>query len=381
MAQPLFSMWSRFKTLDPWLIVLPLFLSLVGVAVIYSITVANQGATLALRQLGYIAEGLGLYAVATFMDFRHLRTWAWLIYLGTLVSLVLVRLFGVEEFGARRWIDLGITRLQPSELAKLAVIVAVSGWLYGRVGHIRNRRLVMAFVLVIIPMLLIVREPDLGSAIAVGLTGVGTILFAGLNRRQWIGGLLVAGLGVMVILAAWYRLAPFHNLIKDYQRERIETFINPSSDPSGAGYNTLQAVIAIGSGGIMGRGLGFGSQSQLNFLPVSHTDFIFASLAESWGFVGSALVIVTLLILIYRIIAAALIAKDDFSWLLCVGVAILFLVQMTINIGMNLQLLPVTGITLPLISFGGSSMLTMWLLLGMVQSVVVREKRVLYTID
>jgi len=376
MAQPLWSVWSRFKTLDPWLIVLPLFLSLVGVAVIYSITVANQGAALALRQLGYVAEGIVLYGVATFVDFRHWRTWSGLVYVATLASLVLVRFLGTEEFGARRWIDLGFIRFQPSELAKLAVILVIAGWLYGRIGHIRNRRLFIALLMVALPAWLILRQPDLGSAIAVAVTGVGTVMFAGLNRRQWISGALLALLGLGIVLAAWYQIKPFGGLLKDYQRERIETFLDPQSDPNGAGYNTLQAVIAIGSGGIMGRGLGFGSQSQLNFLPVSHTDFIFASLAESWGFVGSVLVIAVLLILIHRVMAAALLAKDDFSWLLCVGVAVLFLVQVTINIGMNLQLLPVTGITLPLISYGGSSMLTMWLLLGMVQSVVVREKRV-----
>lgn len=374
-------MWSRFKTLDPWLIVLPLFLSLVGVAVIYSITVANQGATLALRQLGYVAQGLVLYTIATFMDFRHWRTWSGLLYLLTIGSLVLVRFIGAEEFGSQRWIDLGFTRFQPSELAKVAVIIIVASWLHGRMNQIRNRRLFGAVLLVLIPAVLVLRQPDLGSAIAIGLTGVGVILFAGLNRRQWIAGALIALVGALVVLAAWYRVPPLGGLLKEYQRERIETFINPQSDPSGAGYNTLQAMIAIGSGGIMGRGLGFGSQSQLNFLPVSHTDFIFASLAESWGFVGSLVVILILLALLYRIAAAALLTKDDFSWLLCVGVAVLFLVQITINIGMNLQLLPVTGITLPLISFGGSSMLTMWLLLGMVQSVVVREKRVLYTTD
>lgn len=379
MAQPLWSVWSRFKTLDPWLIVLPLFLSLVGVAVIYSITVSNQGATLALRQLGYVAEGIVLYVIATFTDFRHWRTWSGLVYLASLITLILVRVVGTEEFGARRWIDFGFTRFQPSELAKLAVIVLLASWLYGRLNHIRNRRLLAALLLVAVPTILVLRQPDLGSAISIGITGVGMIMFAGLNRRQWIGGLIITLVGVFVVCAAWYRVAPFTGLLKEYQRERIETFLNPQADPNGAGYNTLQATIAIGSGGIMGRGLGFGSQSQLNFLPVSHTDFIFASLAESWGFVGSVLVVATLLILTYRITAAALLAKDDFSWLLCVGVAILFLLQVTINIGMNLSLLPVTGITLPLISYGGSSMVTMWLLLGMVQSVVVREKRVSFT--
>lgn len=372
-------MWSRFKTLDPWLIVLPLFLSLVGVAVIYSITVSNQGASLALRQLAFVVEGVVLYGIVTFMDFRQWRTWSGIVYLLTLASLLLVEFIGVAEFGSKRWIDLGFTRLQPSELAKVAVIVVLAGWLYGRIGHVRNRRLAMAVLLVLIPAFLIIKEPDLGSAIAVSATGFGMILFAGLNRRQWITGLIVVLLAVCAAFAAWYRVGPFTGLLKEYQRERIETFLEPQNDPSGAGYNTLQAVIAIGSGGVMGRGLGFGSQSQLNFLPVAHTDFIFASLAESWGFVGSVTIIIALAALVYRVMAAAAITKDDFSWLLCIGVAILFIVQITVNIGMNVQLLPVTGITLPLISYGGSSMLTMWVLLGMVQSVVVREKRVTFS--
>lgn len=371
-------MWSRFKTFDLWLLILPLFLSLVGVAVIYSITVTNQGSALAMKQLMYVIEGLAAYLVVTFMDFRAWRSWAVPFYILNIVLLVAVRFIGTNVFGARRWIDIGITQIQPSEIAKVMVIVALASWLHGRIGQVRNRRLIMAILYVLLPTVLVLQQPDLGSAIAIFTTGIGTIMFAGLNRSQWIAGLVTGLVVALMMVAAWYRVPPFSKVLKEYQRERIETFLNPQADPSGSGYNTLQAVIAIGSGGVMGKGLGFGSQSQLNFLPVAHTDFLFASLAESWGFIGSVAVLLTSAFLIMRILAAALLAKDDFGWLLCVGIAILFFVQVTVNVGMNLQLLPVTGITLPLLSYGGSSMLTMWLLLGMVQSVVVREKRVTF---
>lgn len=369
-------MWSRLKTLDLWLIIIPILLGVAGIAVIYSITLHGEGGGLAIRQGWFLLGGLLLYIFFTLADYRSIRAWSWIIYGFTLLLLLAVRLGGETVFGARRWIDIGFTQLQPSEFAKLAVIAVVARVLGAWVGRPRTRDLIAAGFLVLIPVVLILDQPDLGSAVAVAAAGFGTMLVAGLSRRQWAaviaGVLLLAAVG----WASWQRVGPFEGLLKEYQRQRIHTFLDPAEDSGGAGYNVLQALIAIGSGGVMGRGLGYGSQSQLNFLPVAHTDFLFSALAESWGFVGSAAVLLLYYILIMRLIHAARIAHDGFSRLFCIGVASLFFIQVVVNIGMNLSLLPVTGITLPLMSAGGSSLLTMMALLGMVQSVVIREKRI-----
>lgn len=369
-------MWSKFKTFDIWLFLLPLFLAVVGVVMIYSITLTSLGSSLAFRQLISLSIGLIFYFIFSFFDYRALKTWSWLIYLISIASLVLVKILGTSTFGAKRWIELGFFQFQPSELSKLALICLLATVFADRIHRIHSRRLIMASVMVLLPVILVMQEPDLGSAMTIALIGLIMIAHVGLNKRQWAAIIAIIITITAIITLSWYQIGPFAKLIKSYQRSRIEIFINPAADPSGAGYNVLQAVIAVGSGGVTGRGLGFGSQSQLNFLPVSHTDFIFASIAESWGFVGSAFILFIYGLMITKILTAARLAQDDFSMLFCVGVAALFIVQVVINVGMNIQLLPVTGITLPLMSYGGSSLLTNLILLGIVQSVVVRNKRV-----
>jgi len=371
-------MFSKFKTADIWLLLIPLFLAGLGIAVIYSITLTSAGAGLALRQLVSLIIGLGIYFFFAFIDYRAIRSWSWLFYVLTLFSLLAVKIFGQTTFGSQRWIDFGFFQFQPSELAKLAIIVILANLFTNRLRRIHPRRLLMSFILILIPVVMVLSQPDLGSAIVLTLTGLVVIASAGLSKKQWLVFFLLALLVLFFGVLSWNSVGPFSSVIKDYQRERVETFLNPDQDPTGAGYNVLQAVIAVGSGGISGKGLGFGSQSQLNFLPVAHTDFIFASIAESWGFLGSVFILILYGLLIGRIINAATIAKDDFSMLLCAGIAAMLFIQLIINVGMNLQLLPVTGITLPLISFGGSSMLTVMAALGIVQSVVVRYKRITF---
>ncbi len=371
-------MFSRLKTFDLWLLLIPLFLAATGVVMIYSITLTTVGSSLALKQLLSLIIGLFCYLIFSFLDYRSLKTWSWLIYLFSIFSLLLVKLIGATIFGATRWIELGFFQFQPSELAKFAVICLLATIFTERIGRVNSRRLLMAVAVVLLPTLLVLQEPDLGSAMTIFLIGMTIIVHSGLNKKQWLTFVLSILLILLVACLAWYKVGPFSGLLKEYQRGRIETFLDPAADPTGSGYNVLQAVIAVGSGGITGRGLGFGSQSQLNFLPVSHTDFIFASIAESWGFVGSVFILFVYGVLISKILAAARLAQDDFSMLLCVGIAALLMIQITINIGMNIQLLPVTGITMPLMSYGGSSLLTNLILLGIVQSVVVRYKRITF---
>ena len=369
------SMWSRLKTLDLWLVVIPLLLVSIGIAVLYSITINNPASQLATKQAVFLVVGCLLYVFFMLIDYRSFRAWAWVIYLSTIALLILVKFAGEVVYGSRRWIDLGFFQPQPSEFAKIAVIVLLARLLGDWINRPRGRQLLLGLFLLALPVLLILDQPDLGSAIAVFSAGAGVLLLSGLSRRQWLA---VAGAGLLMALlaaGAWFKVGPLGGLLKDYQRTRVETWLNPEGDADGAGYNVLQALIAIGSGGVMGQGLGYGSQSQLNFLPVAHTDFLFAALAESWGFLGTTMVVILYWVLLWRLLAAAQMARDGFSKLLCLGAASLFFVQVVVNAGMNLALLPVTGITLPLLSYGGSSLLTMMSLLGMVQSVVIREKR------
>lgn len=366
-------MFSRFKTFDIWLLLLPLFLAVVGSVVIYSITIQTVGSLLATKQVIYLILGFILYFVFALLDYRSLKSWASAIYLVSVGSLLLVPFLGKTVFGAQRWIDLGFFQFQPSELAKLALIMVLALLFTDKVGKVHVRRLVASLIIVLIPTFLILAQPDLGSAITVVLLGLGIIMHTGLSGKQWWGMALGLILIIMVAMLAWFQVGAFSGLIKDYQRERVMTFINPEADPAGAGYNILQATIAIGSGGVLGQGLGFGSQSQLNFLPVAHADFIFAAIAESWGFAGSAIILLVYVALVLRILATASLARDDFSMLFCVGVAVLLLVQLVINVGMNLQLMPVTGLTLPLVSSGGSSIIVVLMSLGIVQSIFIRN--------
>jgi rod shape determining protein RodA len=368
-------MWSRLKTLDLALLVIPLLLVGIGIAVIYSITITNPESDLAARQGWFLLAGLFLYAFFTLVDYRSLRAWSWVIYAATISLLIMVRFAGEVVYGSRRWIDLGFFQPQPSEFAKIAVIVILARLLGDWINRPRGRQLLIGLVLLVLPVLFILDQPDLGSAIAVFSAGAGVLLLSGLSRKQWLAVGASLLLALVIAFGSWKQIGPLGGLLKDYQRQRVETWLNPQADASGSGYNVLQALIAIGSGGVLGQGLGYGSQSQLNFLPVAHTDFLFAALAESWGFLGTTAVVVLYWLLLWRLIAAARVARDGFSKLLCLGAAVLFFVQVTVNIGMNLALLPVTGITLPLMSYGGSSLLTMLALLGMVQSVVIREKR------
>jgi rod shape determining protein RodA len=225
---------------------------------------------------------------------------------------------------------------------------------------------------------LILVEPDLGTAAVVALIGLGILVHAKLSRLQV--GLVVAGLTAIAVVGvlSFKGIQPFDGVLKDYQKNRLVSFIDPTRDRAGSGYNVLQSVIAVGSGGMTGTKLGQGSQSQLHFLPVAHADFIFAGIAEAWGFVGSLGLLALYGFLLSRIIQAARIAKDSFGMLLCIGIAVKIAFEMLVNIGMNMQLMPVTGIPLPFLSYGGTTLITNALCLGMVQSVVLRHKKLTF---
>ncbi len=363
----------RLKTFDWSFVAIPFILLLLSVTTIYTITYINVGTKLALGQLLYAVIGFALLLVFTFIDYRHLRSLALVIFLVG-IGLLLPMLPGLShklpfvicEFNACRWINMGFFQFQTSEVFKLIIIITFAAALADRVGKRPWWQLLIYFGILALPALLILAQPDLGTALVVVFCGFILLFMARFHWGIWLV-LLLAGLISLPIV--WKQLKP-------YQRQRIEVFVNPDIDPNKTGYNVRQAEIAVGSGGVMGRGFGKGSQSQLNFLPVAHTDFIFAGYAEATGFIGSIFLIVIYLFLIWRILHVAQIAKDNFGRFVAIGIAAMVFIQVFVNIGMNIRLMPVTGIPLPLVSYGGTSLFITMIALGILQSIVLRHKKI-----
>lgn len=356
------------KTIDWILYLLPIILTLAGLAVIYSLTYYNGKISLLYNQIIFAVIGFIIMIVLTFWDYRNLKGLAIYLYLIGLVLLVAVLFYGKSALGATRWLDLEIFQLQPSELMKIFLIIVIARYLSDKIGKVRFRDILVVTILTIVPVFLIIKQPDLGTVTVLIVGAISLILSSKLSKTQ-----LFALLGIMLVAlpVVWFTL-------KDYQKQRIFTFLNPSSDPYGSGYNVFQSTITVGNGGLLGRGLGHGAQSQLNFLPVAHTDFIFAGVAEASGFVGSMILIILFIVLITKIVNVAKISKDNFGMMLAIGFASIIFFQMTINIAMNLGLAPVTGIPLPFVSHGGTSLILSFAMIGILQSIYMRHKKITF---
>ncbi len=350
------------RRLDWILLGTALALTGIGLAAIYSIDL-SRGGELNFFSTQFLALGIGtgVLLVAASWHLARYEKMAPLFFLLTILIVVGVLFFGATIRGTRGWFRIAGFSFQPVELAKVALLLFLA-WRIERAGrHFASNQFfwstaIMA-ALLIGPVLI---QPDLGSALVMVALWFGMILLAGINPRTlWI----MFGAGVLLFAVAWLFL------FKDYQKERLLTFTDPGRDPLGAGYNVNQSIIAIGSGQLWGRGLGFGSQSQLHFLPEAQTDFIMAVIGEELGFIGLFLVLILYIILFQRLIKIARLARSDFAAYTVLGVTILWSVQVGVNAGAALGLLPVTGVTLPLISYGGSSLITNYLLIGIVLSV------------
>lgn len=357
------------KTIDWILYLVPVILTIAGIVVIYSLTYYNNQINIFYNQIIYGAIGVILMLVFTFIDYRNFKGLAIYLYIIGLILLLVVLFFGKKVLGATRWIDLGIFQLQPAELFKLFLAIILAKYFSDRgADSIRVKDLIFGGLLFIIPAVLVMRQPDFGTLVILFIITLAIILASKIKKTHLIviGFLILAAVG-----GTWF-------LLKDYQKERIYTFLNPAADPYGAGYNVMQSTITVGSGGLFGRGLGHGPQSQLNFLPIAHTDFIFAGVAEATGFAGSAVLIILLGILTYRVIGVGTISKDKFGMLFAVGIAAMFLFQSFINIGMNLGIMPVTGIPLPFVSAGGTALITNFVAIGILQSIYLRHKKITF---
>ena len=368
-------MFKRFLSapIDWVLLIIPIILTVSGVITIYTITFAQEKSGLATSQIIFASIGLVAMVVAMFSDYRHFRALANVLYLlGVLMLVLLIPPlaakipFTLKIFGAYRWLDLGFFQLQPGEIFKLIAAIFGAKILTQHIGLI-NWKKTLAFILFsALPILLVLVQPDLGTASVVLVVFAACFLAARPSGRIVT---LILALFLIALPLVWANLKP-------YQQNRVETLLNPSSDPQGQGYNVRQSLIAVGSGGLTGRGFGQGSQTVLNFLPVAHTDFVFAGFAEATGFIGSMVVIFLYVLLIYRAINIAGISTDKFGQLLAIAIAAKFMYQVTVHIGMNLGLLPVTGIPLPFMSGGGTSLIIDLLCIGVLQSIHIRHKKI-----
>lgn len=356
------------KDLDWIMIITVLLLIMLGIGVIYSTTYGDQqGVKLAWYQGIFAGIGIVVAGLLTLVDYRAIKSYYLILYVVGLLLLILVLILGKTVYGASRWIDFGVFQLQPSEIFKLLLILFL-GKIFSETKEFNLKKIVQLIVLVLIPAVLILAEPDLGTALVLVVIFMGMIIAAGIKKIY----LFAMGLVALVVSPiAWL-------ILKDYQKQRLLTFLNPASDPFGSGYNVLQSIIAVGSGELSGRGLGHGSQSQLNFLPIKHSDFIFAVFAEELGFVGAIILLLLFSLLIIRIIRAAKLAGDDFGMLVAVGISIMFIFQILVNVGMNIGIMPVTGIPLPFVSYGGTSLIVNLAAIGILLSILVRHRKLVF---
>ncbi len=311
-----------------------------------------------LQQIIFYVVGLGVFFLCSRIDYRIYNSLGKIIYILAAVLLGITLLLGLETRGAMRWIPLGPFRLQFSEIFKPLLVTSFASFLLNR-NRNKFTSYLVSLLWISFPTLLVFKQPDLGSSLVYIAGFFAMIITSGTNIIYLV--ISFFGFGITTPLV-WKFLA-------DYQKNRILSFLSPHIDPLGASYNSIQAVITVGSGMLFGRGLGRGTQSHLAFLPERHTDFVFASLAEEMGFVGSAVLLAVYFLLIWRIFSVASQTKSPEARLICIGIGVMILVQVFISVGMNLGIVPVTGITLPLVSYGGSSVLATMIALGIIENI------------
>jgi rod shape determining protein RodA len=339
----------------------------IGILTIYS---SNALATSAfrkglyLRQMTWLGIGMVCLAVACMVSYRNLARFAYVIFGVTFAALIVVLVMGKVGLGAQRWIRIGPLSFQPSEFAKLALILYLARYFDDHRDSLHHpRTMLLPAGLTAVFMLLVLKQPDLGTALLLGFISVAMFLLVGLRIRYLLP--LIGG-GALLAPVVW-------TFLKEYQRRRILVFLNPDVDPLGASYHIAQSKIAVGSGGFLGKGWLGATQSQLNFLPLNHTDFIFAVLSEQWGFLGCLVVLLLLFYVVTRGLQIARDCTDLFASLLAAGISLMIGIQALINIAMVLGMLPVVGIPLPLLSYGGSSLLVTLLGLGLLMNIHMRR--------
>ena len=346
------------------LVLLTTLISVIGFAMLYSAANGNVDPW-ASRQMVRFSVGLAIMLAIALIDVRFLFRWAYLIYFGTLGLLVAVELVGTTGMGAQRWIDLRFIQLQPSELMKVVIVLALARYFHGLSPEEISRPfyLLVPIILTLAPAALVLKQPDLGTAAMLLMVGTAVFFCAGVRLWKFA---VVGVLGLSAIPIGW-------QFLHEYQKRRVMTLFDPESDPLGAGYHILQSKIALGSGGLFGRGFLQGSQSHLNFLPEKQTDFVFTMLAEEFGMIGGLTLLGLYAILLIYGLAIALRSRNQFGRLLAIGIVCNMILYVFINIAMVMGLMPVVGVPLPLISYGGTAMLTVMAALGVLMSVYIHR--------
>ncbi|MBM4330871.1 MAG: rod shape-determining protein RodA [Deltaproteobacteria bacterium] len=343
------------------------FISVFGVINIYSSTLLQTGhlKPLYLKQIYWLILGMGLMFLILYFDYRTFVRYAYPFFLFCLFLLILVMFFGRTTSGSQRWLQLGFISFQPSELAKIGLILALTRFFteddnphgYGL------KNLLVPFLILGFPVFLVFKQPDLGTVVLLILIYASILAFIGLRLRTWI----TLGVGCAALAPVLWLF------LKDYQKTRLLTFLNPDLDPLKTGYHIIQSKIAVGSGTFFGKGFLKGTQSQLHFLPEQHTDFIFSVVAEEWGFMGSFFLLFLLLLLISRGLKIAQTSKDRAGAILAIGVSAMLFWQSFVNLGMVVGIVPVVGVPLPLLSYGGTSAITTWMGIGILMNISMRR--------
>ena len=365
---------GRWRDFDVFIFITTVVLMCFGAVTIYSaqgagpIAISNLG----VRQALYGTIGIALMIVVANIDYRFFSTLAWPIYGVSLLTLVLVLIpgIGTEVAGSRRWFDLGFTTIQPSEFGKLATLIALSTFVANRgpaMAELGN--FVLSLAIAAVPAALVFEQPDLGSSMVYGVIWF-SIMLMSQTRRSYLLGLLAAA--PAAILFAW------HFMLEPYQKQRWLVFLDPAHDPKGDGFNLIQARISIGSGGLTGFGIEGGTQSQLGLLKVRESDFIFAHASGMFGYLGMIALLSCFVLLIWRCLHVVEVSKDALGQCMAIGVTAMVFFQATVNIGMNVGLMPVTGITLPFISSGVSSLWTFLIAQGLLQSILIHHRKLAF---
>ena len=353
------SLREKIRQINMSLLSLITVVSCIGFLTLYS---AAQGSLepWALKQMIRFVLGMGLLLTAALVDIRSWMRYSYNFYGISVLLLVAVQIHGTVGMGAQRWIDLGFIQLQPSELMKVALIMALARYFHGQAPEDFRRltTLIIPLLMVLVPVGLVLKQPDLGTALMLLMSAAAMFFIAGV--RLWIFGVALAG-GLGAVPVAW-------QFLHDYQRQRLLVFLNPDKDPLGAGYHITQSKIALGSGGVLGKGFMMGTQSRLNFLPEKQTDFIFTMFAEEWGMLGAIVLLGLYSLLVTWGYSISLRCRSQFSRLLALGIVTTFFLYFFINSAMVMGLVPVVGVPLPLISYGGTSMLSLLFAFGLVMS-------------
>ena len=349
---------SNLSKIDWWMVLSVSVLVVFGLLLIYSLTWQNDNRFV--KQLIFFGVGILFLFLLQFFEVRFWKNTIFILYIIIVIFLLGLLLFGDTVRGIRGWVSLGPIGFQVAEFAKIIVIFFLAVILEKlHFDLVKWKHVFIVFLVSFLPIFLIILQPDLGSAFIILIASVAMIFYTGLGKKKLV---ILFFVGALICIIGWF------GLLQDYQKQRILTFLSPQSDPLGSGYNVQQAIVAIGSGGMFGRGIGLGTQSQLNFLPEQETDFIFASLAEELGFIGSFTLLLIYLFFLWRIYRSIKESEDLFSRFLLLGILVMFSSQAIINIGMNMGLFPVTGIPLPFVSYGGSSLIVGFVSLGIIQN-------------